>query len=122
MKRILIIDDEELARFTIREILEGADFDVDEAENGLIGIEKQKISPFDLIITDIIMPEKEGIETIIDLKNDFPDLKIIAISGGGRTRNLDFLKLSERFGAGKVLAKPFTEGQLIDAVNEVLAT
>ena len=122
MKRILIIDDEELARFTIREILEGASFEVDEAENGLVGIEKQKAAPFDLIITDIIMPEKEGVETIIDLKNDFPDLKIIAISGGGRTRNLDFLKLSERFGAGKVLAKPFTEGQLLDAVNEVLAT
>jgi len=122
MKRILVIDDEELARFTIREILEGANFEVDEAENGLIGIEKQQASPFDLIITDIIMPEKEGVETIIDLKNGFPDLKIIAISGRGRTRNLDFLKLSERFGAAKVLAKPFTEGQLLDAVNEVLAT
>lgn len=122
MKRVLIIDDEELARFTIREILEGAGYSVDEAENGNIGIERQKASPFDLIITDIIMPEKEGVETIIDLKNDFPDLKIIAISGGGRTRNLDFLKLSQQFGAEKVLAKPFTEGQLLEAVDQVLAT
>lgn len=122
MKRVLIIDDEELARFTIREILEGAGYSVDEAENGNIGIERQKASPFDLIITDIIMPEKEGVETIIDLKNDFPDLKIIAISGGGRTRNLDFLKLSQQFGAEKVLAKPFTEGQLLEAVGQVLAT
>ena len=122
MTRILVIDDEELARFTIREILETADFEVDEAENGRVGIDKQKAAPFDLIITDIIMPEKEGVETIIDLKQEFPDLKIIAISGGGRTRNLDFLKLSERFGAGKILAKPFTEGQLLEAVNDVLAT
>jgi len=121
MTRILVIDDEELARFTIREILETADFEVDEAENGRVGIDKQKATPFDLIITDIIMPEKEGVETIIDLKQEFPDLKIIAISGGGRTRNLDFLKLSERFGAAKILAKPFTEGQLLEAVNDVLA-
>lgn len=122
MARVLVIDDEELARFTIREILETAGFEVDEAENGRVGIEKQQATPFDLIITDIIMPEKEGVETIIDLKQDFPDLKIIAISGGGRTRNLDFLKLSERFGAGKILSKPFTEGQLLDAVNEILAS
>lgn len=121
MTRILVIDDEELARFTIREILEAAHFEVDEAENGRVGVDKQKATPFDLIITDIIMPEKEGVETIIDLKQEFPDLKIIAISGGGRTRNLDFLKLSERFGAAKILAKPFTEGQLLEAVNEVLA-
>ena len=122
MTRVLVIDDEELARFTIREILESANYEVDEAENGRIGIDMQKSTPFDLIITDIIMPEKEGVETIIDLKQEFPDLKIIAISGGGRTRNLDFLKLSERFGAEKILAKPFTEGQLLDAVNAVLAT
>jgi CheY-like chemotaxis protein len=120
MTRVLVIDDEELARFTIREILEGAGFEVDEAENGRVGIEKQHANPFDLIITDIIMPEKEGVATIIDLKQDYPSLKIIAISGGGRTRNLDFLKLSERFGASKMLAKPFTEGQLIEAVEETL--
>lgn len=120
MPRILVIDDEELARFTIREILESAGFEVDEAENGRIGVEKQQATPFDLIITDIIMPEKEGVETIIDLKQEFPNLRIIAISGGGRTRNLDFLKLSERFGASKLLAKPFTEGQLLEAVAEVM--
>lgn len=120
MTRVLVIDDEELARFTLREMLEAADFEVDEAENGRVGVEKQRANPFDLIITDIIMPEKEGVETIIDMKKDFPDLKIIAISGGGRTRNMDFLKLSERFGASKLLAKPFTEGQLLEAVNELL--
>ena len=116
----LIIDDEELARFTIREMLEGAGYEVDEAENGRIGVDKQNATPFDMVITDIIMPEKEGVETIIDLKQRYPDLKIIAISGGGRTRNLDFLKLSERFGASKLLAKPFTEGQLLEAVEDLL--
>lgn len=121
MLRILVVDDEELARFTIREILEAQGHEVDEAENGRIGVEKQKATPFDLIITDIIMPEKEGVEMIIDLRELYPDLKIIAISGGGRTRNLDFLKLSERFGAGKILAKPFTEGQLLGAINELMS-
>lgn len=120
MPRVLVIDDEELARFTIREILEGAGYEVEEAENGRIGVDMQNATPFDLIVTDIIMPEKEGVETIIDLKKGYPDLGIIAISGGGRTRNLDFLKLSERFGASRILAKPFTEGQLLEAVNEVL--
>jgi len=120
MVRVLVVDDEELARFAIREILEDAGFEVDEAENGRVGIEKQKAFPFDLIITDIIMPEKEGVEMIIDLKKDFPELKIIAISGGGRTRNLDFLKLSERFGAGQILTKPFTEAQLLESVKKML--
>jgi len=118
--RVLIIDDEELARFTIRESLENAHYDVEEAENGRIGIEKQIETPFDLIITDLIMPDKEGIETIIELKNTFPSVKIIAISGGGRSQNMDFLEMSERFGANQVLAKPFTEQQLLDVVKTTL--
>jgi len=120
MARILVVDDEELARFTLREILETAGHDVSEAGNGNEAVAQQKEQGFDLIITDIIMPEKEGVETIIDLKRDYPDLKIIAISGGGRTRNLDFLKLAEQYGADKVLAKPFSEDELLQNVNACL--
>lgn len=120
MAHILVIDDEELARFTLREILEGAGHDVAEAKNGNEGIAFQKSQPFDLVITDIIMPEKEGVETIIELKRDFPGLPIIGISGGGRTRNLDFLKLAQEYGADQILPKPFSESQLLDAVKEVL--
>lgn len=122
MARILVVDDEELARFTIRDILETAGHEVDEATNGNEAISSQTANPFDLIITDIIMPEKEGVETIIELKRDYPDLKIIAISGGGRTRNLDFLKLADEFGADKILAKPFSEEELLERVNTCLAT
>ncbi|MAF96260.1 MAG: response regulator [Rhodospirillaceae bacterium] len=122
MARILVVDDEELARFTIRDILETAGHDVDEAANGNEAISYQTANPFDLIITDIIMPEKEGVETIIELKRDYPDLKIIAISGGGRTKNLDFLKLADEFGADKILAKPFSEEELLERVNACLAT
>ena len=98
MARILVIDDEELARFTLREILEAAGHEVVEAANGNEGTAFQRANPCDIVITDMIMPEKEGLETIVELKGEYPDLKIIAISGGGRTRNLDFLKLAGEFG------------------------
>ena len=120
MARILVVDDEELARFTIRDILETAGHEIEEAENGKQAIERQKAEPFDLIVTDIVMPEKEGVETTIELKRDYPDLKIIAISGGGRTKNLDFLHLADAFGADKILAKPFSEDELLERVNECL--
>ena len=120
LARILIIDDEEVARFTLREILESRGHEVDDASDGLEGIAKQKAGEFDLVITDIIMPEKEGVETTIELRHEYPNLKIIAISGGGRTRNLDFLKMAEQFGADKVMAKPFSPDELLAAVNECL--
>ncbi len=120
MARILIIDDEELARFTVRLILETAGHEVGEAKNGNEGLTQFRSNPYDLVITDIIMPEKEGIETIIELRKDYPDLRIIAISGGGRTRNLDFLRLAGQFGAAVSLAKPFSDDELIVAVNTCL--
>ena len=67
------------------------------------------------------MPKKEGVETIIELKRDYPSVRIVAISGGGRTRNLDFLKLARGYGADKVLAKPFSEEELLSAVDGCLA-
>ena len=122
MARILVADDEKLVRFTIRKILMSAGHEVTEAENGKVAIETHKAGNFDLLITDIIMPEKEGVETTIEMKRDHPDLKVIAISGGGRTRNLDFLKLAKQFGADAILAKPFSEHELMAAVDECLAT
>ena len=121
MARILVVDDEELARFTIREILETAGHEVVEATNGNEAISSQSANPCALMITDIIMPEKDGVETTIELKHDYPDLKIIAISGGGRTKNLDLLQLADEFGADKILAKPFSEDELIERVNACLA-
>ena len=120
MARILIIDDEEVALFTLREILETEGHRVIEATNGNMGINKQRARPCDLVITDIIMPEKEGVETTIELKREFPNLKIIGISGGGRTRNMDFLKMAEKFGAGKIISKPFSRNELLSAVDEML--
>ena len=98
MARILVIDDEELARFTLREILEAAGHEVIEASNGNEGTAFQRANPCDVVITDMIMPEKEGLETIVELKGEYPDLKIIAISGGGRNR---------------IIIKPFSEEDLM---------
>lgn len=120
MARILVVDDAEMARFTIREILEKDGHEISEASNGNEALDKQRAQPFDLVITDIIMPEKEGVETIIEMKKDFPDLKIIGISGGGRTRNMDFLQLAKQFGAQEILSKPFTKAELLEKVNACL--
>ncbi|WP_316976968.1 response regulator [Shumkonia mesophila] len=122
MARVLVIDDEELARFTMREILEAAGHAVEEAKNGAQGISLQRSQQFDIVITDIIMPEKEGVQTIIELQRDFPTLPIVAISGGGRTRNLDFLKLAQQYGARKILPKPFSEEDLLNAVEDCLTS
>lgn len=121
MARILVIDDEQLARFTMREILESAGHGVVEAKNGAEGIAFQRAHPFDVIITDIIMPEKEGVQTIIELRRDFPTLPIVAVSGGGRMRNLDFLKVAEQYGAKKILSKPFSVDELLTVVEACLA-
>lgn len=121
MARILIIDDEELARFTLREILEAAGHEVVEASNGNEGIRHQKANSFDMVITDMIMPEKEGLETVVELKGEYPELKIIAISGGGRTRNMDFLQLAGEFGADLIITKPFSEEELMQGVTACLS-
>ena len=121
MARILIVDDEELVRYTMREILEEFGHVVVEAENGNECLTLQKQSPFDLVITDIIMPEKEGLETITELKREFPDLKVIAFSGGGRTRHHDYLEKAKERGADEVLDKPFTETKILELVDGLLS-
>lgn len=120
MARILLIDDERLVRAAMRVTLEGTGHDVLEANDGKKGIELHKESPCDLIITDIIMPKMEGLETIKLLRKDDNLLKIIAISGGGRIKGADYLKMAITLGADKMLAKPFSNEELLDAVNDCL--
>ena len=120
MARVLVIDDQDLVREAIRVALEGAGHEVSEAKNGDQGLDLQKERPFDIIITDILMPVKEGIETIIQVRKEFENLKIIAISGGGRGKSIDYLKLAKQAGADKALPKPFSNEELLSAVNECL--
>ncbi len=121
MARILIIDDEDELRILLRQMLEHAGHDVTEAVNGAEGIELYERDLHELIITDIIMPEKEGVETIIALRRTDPELPIIAISGGGRLDATDFLTMAKKLGARHTLTKPFRRDQLLDAVSECLA-
>ena len=81
----------------------------------------QKQNLYDLIITDILMPKKEGLETLREIREEFPNIGIIAISGGGRLGNMDFLFAAGLLGADSVLAKPFSNKQITDSVNDCLA-
>ncbi len=117
MAKILVIDDEELARFTVRKYLMSAGHSVIEAKDGLEGLALQDKDPCDLVITDIIMPEKEGLETILELRQADSGLPIIAISGGGREGYSDYLEAARPFGANCSLAKPFSQDDLLSAVE-----
>ena len=120
MARILIIDDDRPTREMLSEFLEPEGYEVVQAENGKAGIEVYHRQPADLIITDIFMPEKNGLRTIRELQRDFSDLKIIAISGGGEMGNLNPLILAEEIGIHHTFTKPFHLPELLSAVRELL--
>jgi len=122
MTHILVIDDEASVRTLIRQILEEEDYQVDEATDGEEGLARLQSTPIDLVITDIFMPHKEGIETILTLRRQFPNVKIVAVSGGGRQSRLaPPLSEAQLFGAHHVLAKPFTPEELLAVVDAALA-
>ena len=120
MRRILIIDDDHHILLMIKKMLERAGFEVDLASNGNEGLELFKRMPIDLVITDIIMPEKEGLETIREMKRLRSDLKIIAMSGGGKVSSDNYLNTAKIFGASKILTKPFSQKQMVSAVQDLL--
>ncbi len=120
MAKILVIDDDEQVLDMLYESLTREGFDVLKASNGEQGLRIYRQEPVDLIITDILMPEKEGIETIIELRQDFPDVKIIAMSGGGRIGTKDYLHLAKIFGVQRTFTKPVSREQLLDAIKELL--
>jgi DNA-binding response OmpR family regulator len=119
MIRILVVDDDFQMREMLGVILERKGYDVKTAPDGKAAMQLQSKKPFDIVITDIIMPEKEGLETISDLRRGYPQLKIIAISGGGRHRPEGYLELARQLGADRVLAKPFGSWEILGAVREL---
>lgn len=120
MKRILVIDDDMQMREMLRQVLERAGYEVEDAADGKIGMNIQRQEPVDLVITDLIMPEKEGIETIRELRRDFPQLKIVAISGGGRISANGYLNVAKTIGADQTFSKPFELKELIGTVKDLL--
>ncbi|NTV02606.1 MAG: response regulator [Chlorobiaceae bacterium] len=124
MKRyepILVIEDEEDIRQMICDILEDEGYETLQASNGIEGMEALKRSPeIGIVITDLIMPEKEGIETIAEIRKDFPGLRILAISGGGICMPENYLNLARALGANATLSKPFGRKELLNALENLV--
>jgi CheY-like chemotaxis protein len=122
MATILIIDDEPGILGVLRKILEGAGHSVSEASDGEAALKHFEGSPSDLVITDIFMPEMDGIEFLVHLRTTFPDAKVLAMSGGGLLSRDQALSDASLLGADQVLQKPFSREQLLEAVDRILAS
>ncbi len=120
MSKILIVDDDQQIRDMLRITLEREDYDVVEACDGVQALKAYRAGQIDLVITDIVMPEKEGIELIMELKGIDAAVKIIAISGGGRINPEDYLKWARRFGVANTFSKPVDRQKLLEVVVQLL--
>jgi DNA-binding response OmpR family regulator len=120
MAKILLVDDDPDIRSLLKIMLTGQGHEVVEATDGTQALRLAEAEPFDLVLTDLIMPDKEGIETIMELRKKFPRIRIIAMSGGGVGRQEDYLGLAGKLGAMRTLAKPFGIQELNEAVDAVL--
>ena len=120
MKRILVIDDEITILVMLRRLLTKGGYEVMEAANGKIAADLLRDNPADLIITDLIMPDQEGLETIIEFRRDYPAMPIIAMSGGGSVGPSTYLDIAKKLGARRTFTKPFHPADLLAAVHEIL--
>lgn len=120
MTAILVIDDDASVREVVSEMLKLEGYEVTIAANGREAIRLLDAGRFDLVITDLIMPEKEGIETIAEIRRTHASLPILAISGGGRIGPSDYLETARYLGADATLAKPFARQELLTTVDSLL--
>jgi len=120
MPRILLVDDDEPFRKVVRLILTDLGHTVVEARNGREALERFEQETAELVMTDLIMPEKEGIETLMELRAKHPAVKIVAFSGGGRIDATSCLRMAKAMGADRTLAKPFLRGDLMAVLDELL--
>ena len=120
MSSILVIDDDASVREVVSEMLRLEGYDVTIAENGRDALPLLARHRFDLVITDLIMPEKEGIETISEIRRTYEKIPIVAISGGGRLGPGDYLETARYIGADATLAKPFARQELLATIESLL--
>jgi CheY-like chemotaxis protein len=125
MHRVLIIEDDDYVLKMLEQTFVKAGYSVSLAMNGAVGIKlfeqhKKLNEPFQVVITDLIMPDVEGIETITQLRRNHPEARVIAISGGGRNRPEDYLQLAGRLGAVRTFTKPVDREALLRAVAELI--
>lgn len=118
--RILVVEDDDQVRKMVCKVLKNQGYDFAEAVNGkeVFKILRNKVN-IKIVVADIIMPEKDGLETIQELKRDYPDIKILAISGGGKISAQNYLALAQKVGADLILQKPFDKQELLDAVKKL---
>ena len=121
MKRILLVDDDPLVRGTLHAMLARAGYEVEDADNGETALDAYARQPHDLVITDLVMPDVEGLETIREMRRRFGDVRIIAMSGGGVGSASHYLQAAKRLGALSVLSKPFSNDDLLAAIEQALA-
>ena len=121
MATILVVDDEKEMRKYLQDLLENAGYEVITAKNGSVAIQLYKQNPADLVITDLLMPEKDGAETIIELRSGYPDVKIIIITGGGNNlKGEDHLELIESLNVNYSFTKPVDSNRLLFVINKLL--
>ena len=120
MARVLVIDDDAQTRRMVCEVLGRAGHATIEAADGRVGLARFRECPADVIVTDIFMPEQDGLEVILEFRREFPRVGVIAISGGGGQSPMDYLPFARALGAARTLAKPFTPSELLDAVRATL--
>lgn len=118
---VVVIEDDDLVAETVVSILRSVGHDAVSAPDGVEGMRLIHEGDYDAVVTDIMMPRKEGIETILELRRDRPALKILAISGGS-TSSADFLQWAQKLGADAVLPKPFSAEQFLDALQTLWTT
>jgi len=121
MARILVIDDQEAIRRVVRRALEQDGHEVFDASDGEIGMEILESQSFEVVITDIFMPGQDGIVTLRQIRERFPEVKVIVISGGDSSGIMDLRQDAELLGAVKSLQKPFNAREIMDVVRSVLA-
>ena len=121
MAKILVVDDNNKFREMTSLVLRKAGHIVTVATNGNEATRLVQDNTFDLVITDLVMPEKDGIETIMELRRKIPALKIIAMSGGGLVAPENYLVIARQLGTAQTLAKPFSRDELLAAVDRVLS-
>lgn len=120
MARILIVDDEALVRAGLRRLLTRAGHETHEACEGNEALRLQREHPADLVITDMVMPEKDGVEVVMQLRREYPKTKIVAISGGGRVSPDTYLSNVQLLGADRIFSKPVGSEELLTAIRELL--
>lgn len=121
MPHILLVDDDEMSRHAVQRMLERAGHTVESTSSGREAIDHYQAGAVDLLVTDLIMPEMDGLEIIQEVRRKDPGARILAISGGGRVQAEEYLSVARKFGAVEVLPKPFASQDLKAAVDRALA-